>query len=366
MTQPIGNYRQQIPAGVNIQIFNPVATPCMMEGCDRYASSNYMTVPTYPSNYYVQDYSAKSGVDRSNVYNVSREVTENQKIYRNVDLQDENVRNSEDIGNLQGNNAEGKRFEDSGNLQSNNAEGKRFEDSSNLQSNNAEDKKIKNNDNLSNNNTAGNNLADNKNLSNESPRNNNMSVLDNGRTDIQRQDLNSSNQNTNQELGRENFARNSYDLNNVYDTRRVSETTRNIVTYETKVEKKLPEIESPKKTIKLTDEYIMKLESYLDSKDVEKRIIAAKDILERVQEDSSRKDNLALNALTNKMLKDPYQPIRFLALGMLEDRLITGNEETTSILKKVETGRYSKNGNTDQDAIKASSVLLKMTRKVQE
>ena len=125
-------------------------------------------------------------------------------------------------------------------------------------------------------------------------------------------------------------------------------------------------VEPKKKLVKLTDEYIMNLENYLDSKDVEKRILASKDILERVQEDESRKDNVALTALTNKMLKDPYQPIRFLALSILEDRLITGNEETVQILKKVETGRYSKSGNVDQDAIKASSVLLKMTRKVQE
>ena len=116
----------------------------------------------------------------------------------------------------------------------------------------------------------------------------------------------------------------------------------------------------------MTNEYIKKLENYLDSQDVEKRILAAKDILDRVQEDSSRKDNPALNALTNKMLKDPYQPIRFLALAILEDRNITGNQETTQILHQLETGRYSLNGNKDQDAIKASNVLLKMTRKVQE
>lgn len=130
-------------------------------------------------------------------------------------------------------------------------------------------------------------------------------------------------------------------------------------------EEKTEEQES-KKIVKITDEYIKKLESYLSSKDVEKRILASKDILERVQEDDSRKDNLALTALTNKMLKDPYQPIRFLALGILEDRQITGNAETVEILKKIETGRYSNNGNIDQDAVKASSVLLKMTRKVQE
>lgn len=130
-------------------------------------------------------------------------------------------------------------------------------------------------------------------------------------------------------------------------------------------EEKTEEQES-KKIVKISDEYIKKLESYLSSKDVEKRILASKDILERVQEDDSRKDNLALTALTNKMLKDPYQPIRFLALGILEDRQITGNAETVEILKKIETGRYSNNGNVDQDAVKASSVLLKMTRKVQE
>ncbi|MBR1754510.1 hypothetical protein IJ732_06700 [bacterium] len=145
----------------------------------------------------------------------------------------------------------------------------------------------------------------------------------------------------------------------------ISEKTEKTETTKTTEEPKF-ETAPQKKVTKLTDEYIKKLENYLSSKDVEKRILASKDILERVQEDDSRKDNIALTALTNKMLKDPYQPIRFLALGMLEERLITGNAETVETLKKVETGRYSKNGNTDQDAIKASSVLLKMTRKVQE
>lgn len=133
---------------------------------------------------------------------------------------------------------------------------------------------------------------------------------------------------------------------------------------EKEIKEEPQKIKETKTTIPLNDEYIMKLESYLNSQDVEKRIMAAKDILARVQEDKSRKDNLALTALTNKMLKDPHQPIKFLALGILEERLITGNAETVEILTQIETGRYSKNGNVDQDAIKASNILLKMTRKV--
>lgn len=151
------------------------------------------------------------------------------------------------------------------------------------------------------------------------------------------------------------------DFNKTVDKTSVQNTEKTVI-HEVETKKEI-NIVPPKKTTRLTDEYIMKLESYLDDKDIEKRIIAAKDILERVQEDETRKDNAALTALTNKMLKDPYQPIRFLALGILEDRLITGNDETIQTLKRVETGRYSKNGNTDQDAIKASNVLLKMTRK---
>jgi len=113
-----------------------------------------------------------------------------------------------------------------------------------------------------------------------------------------------------------------------------------------------------KKTVKLTNEYIMTLEDYLDSQDVQKRLKAAKDLVERVQEDKSRKNNVALTALTNKMLRDPYQPIKFMALGILDDRMITGNNETVSILRKIEKGRYSKNGNADEDAIKAAGILL--------
>ena len=231
MATPIGQFHTTVPAGVNIQIFNTSPVYESESESERCVNDSYMTVPTYPSNYYTQDY-ANNGVTISD---------------KNRSLEDRSA----------------------------------------------------------------------KNISNE--------------------------ENQKREI---------------------------IIKEEKAEEKNKPEkikidIEAPKKHLKLTDEYIRKLESYLDSKDVEKRIMAAKDILERVQEDETRKDNVALTALTNKMLKDPYQPIRFFALGMLEERLITGNAETIDILKKVETGRYSQNGNTDQDAIKASGVLLKMTRKVQ-
>ena len=234
MTQPVGY--QQIPntSGVTIQIFNPTAGPCMHDHKNCMPSTNYMTAPVYPANYYIQDFNKT--VDKT-----TDRVTVNNTVDKTT------INNTEKI------------------------------------------------------------------------------------TD-------------------------KTTVNNTEKT-----IIKEVVKPETKTE---IQIESPKKTTRLTDEYIMKLENYLDSKDVEKRIIASKDVLERVQEDESRKDNAALTALTNKMLKDPYQPIRFLALGILEDRLITGNDETIQTLKKVESGRYSKNGNTDQDAIKASSVLLKMTRKV--
>ena len=123
-----------------------------------------------------------------------------------------------------------------------------------------------------------------------------------------------------------------------------------------------PQKVETKKLVEITDEYVKTLENYLNSQDVEKRVLAAKDILARVQEDSSRKDNLALTALVNKMLKDPYQPIKFLALGILRDRQITGNVETVNILQQIEKDRHSSDGNKDRDAVKASDVLLRMTR----
>lgn len=109
--------------------------------------------------------------------------------------------------------------------------------------------------------------------------------------------------------------------------------------------------------VKLTDDYIKNLENYLNSQNSQVRLMGAKEVLARVQEDESRKDDPALTALTNKMLQDPSQPIKFIALALLESRAVVGNDTTVKILKYMQ---QQKTG-YGEDALKASNILLKMS-----
>lgn len=109
--------------------------------------------------------------------------------------------------------------------------------------------------------------------------------------------------------------------------------------------------------VQLTDDYIRNLENYLNSQDKEVRMMGAKEVIARLEEDNSRKDDKALNALVNKMLQDPYTPVRILALSALDSRVVTGDDFTVGVLKQMQnsTGGYG------QDAMQATNVLLKMS-----
>ena len=108
--------------------------------------------------------------------------------------------------------------------------------------------------------------------------------------------------------------------------------------------------------VQLTDEYIKNLENYLNSQDKEVRMMGAKEVA-RLEEDNSRKDDKALNALVNKMLQDPYTPIRILALSALDSRAVTGDELTVGLLKQMQNSQ----GGYGQDAMQATETLLKMS-----
>lgn len=108
--------------------------------------------------------------------------------------------------------------------------------------------------------------------------------------------------------------------------------------------------------VQLTDDYIKTLENYLNSQEYDIRLMGAKEVVARVQEDESRKDDKALIALTNKMLQDPSQQIRILALSLLDSRAVTGDDYTVGVLKKMQN---SKDG-YGQDALSATNILLKM------
>lgn len=122
------------------------------------------------------------------------------------------------------------------------------------------------------------------------------------------------------------------------------------------------ETEEKKKTEKrkivvLTDDYIRNLENGLNSQDKSIRLNAAKAVFARLKEDESRKDDKALNALVNKMLQDPAEDIRFLALTALDSRMVSGDDYTVNLLKNMQN---SKKG-FGQEAVDANSILLKMS-----
>lgn len=109
----------------------------------------------------------------------------------------------------------------------------------------------------------------------------------------------------------------------------------------------------------LTDNYIRNLERYLNNPSKEIRLMGAKDVLARLQEDDSRKNDPALNSLVNKMIQDPSQPVRFIALAALDSRAATGNGLTVKLLQNMQ----QQNSAYGEDSLKASNILLKMSSK---
>jgi len=150
------------------------------------------------------------------------------------------------------------------------------------------------------------------------------------------------------------------DNNSTSQNQNQSTTTTNTTETTTKTEEKKKT--EKRKVVELTDEYIKNLENYLNSQDKEVRMMGAKEVIARLQEDDSRKDDPALTALINKMLQDPDQKIRLLALSMIESRICTGNDYTVGVLKKMQNGTSG----YGQDAAQATSALLKMSGNVVE
>ena len=112
--------------------------------------------------------------------------------------------------------------------------------------------------------------------------------------------------------------------------------------------------------VELTDTYIKNLENYLNSQDKEIRMMGAKELIARIEEDESRKDDKALTALTNKMLQDPCPEIRVMALAMLNSRKITGDDYTKNVLQSMQQSEAA----YGQDSLAASEILLKMSGQV--
>lgn len=112
-----------------------------------------------------------------------------------------------------------------------------------------------------------------------------------------------------------------------------------------------------KKVVQLTDDYIKNLENYLNSQEKDIRLSAAKEVYSRLEEDPSRKDDKALTALINKMLQDPSEEIRVLAMAALQGRIVTGDDFTVGVLTRMQNDK----AHYGMDAVDASKILLKMS-----
>jgi len=141
--------------------------------------------------------------------------------------------------------------------------------------------------------------------------------------------------------------------NNNANTNNTTTTTTNTTTEEKKKTEK-------RDIVLLTDSYIKNLENYLNSQDKQIRLMGAKEVQARLHEDLSRRDDKALTALINKMLQDPYQPVRFIALTALNTREVTGDEYTAKVLEAMREGKTT----YGEDALLANEVLLKMSGQI--
>ena len=93
----------------------------------------------------------------------------------------------------------------------------------------------------------------------------------------------------------------------------------------------------------------------------EVRLMAAKEILTRLDEDKDRYDDAALNALLNKMLQDPSKLIRLAALSAFASQLACGNDYTVQLLQNIQS-----DPNADkEDVLQAADILLKMSAGVE-
>lgn len=132
-----------------------------------------------------------------------------------------------------------------------------------------------------------------------------------------------------------------------------------------KAEVKEVEPEKPKtekrEVVQITDDYVKNVESYLNNQDKQIRLTGAKEVLARLHEDPSRKNDPALNALINKMLQDPYQPIKFMAMAALESGEAKGDAKSVQLLQVIQNQTSEKNKMSQEDSLKASNALLKMS-----
>lgn len=163
--------------------------------------------------------------------------------------------------------------------------------------------------------------------------------------------------NTSQADSIQTSAKNSGDIAIKQEDMTLSNNIINQLDAETAKQKELEENGTQTRVVTLTDEYIKSLENYLNNQNTEIRLMAAKEILTRLDEDKSRYDDAALNALLNKMLQDPQKLVRIAALSAFSSGLASGNDYTVQLLNNIQ-----QNPNSDkQDVVEAANILLKMS-----
>lgn len=162
------------------------------------------------------------------------------------------------------------------------------------------------------------------------------------------QQVNGGNNNGN---GSSNANGNGNNVNST-DTNKTTNTT----TTENSSNKKKTE---KRNVVQIDDNYIRTLENGLNSQDEKIRMNAAKEVYARLEEDEDNKDDKALTALINKMLQDPADEVRFLALAALQERIVLGDDYTVNVLKNMQQS----DGGYGQDAIDASKILMQMAGK---
>lgn len=124
---------------------------------------------------------------------------------------------------------------------------------------------------------------------------------------------------------------------------------------EEKTEEKKPA--KTKNVVQLTDDYIKTLENYLRNPNKDIRMMGAKELSKRFEEDESRRDDKALNALLNLVLQDQSSGIRMMGLALANSGLAQGDETTVKLLQDMQKSQSA----YGQDALTASEALLKMS-----
>ncbi len=125
-----------------------------------------------------------------------------------------------------------------------------------------------------------------------------------------------------------------------------------------KSEKVVSENKKTKNVVKLTDDYIKTLESFLRSQDTTIRKQGVLDLVKRFEEDDSRYDNESLTALLNIALQDPDVHNRMIALSVIASGNAHGDNNTIQLLNNL-TASDKMYG---QEAKMATNAILKTSQ----